>query len=151
MPTIRRAMESEAQALTDLAARSEAYWGYDADYMELFRSVYRVSEDFVGKNPTYVLEEDGRIEGFYSILPGGEASLEYLFIEPRSIGKGYGRLLWNHMLGECRKNGIKEFAIVTSPQAKEFYVRMGAEPCGEVESLLRKGRIIPRLIYRPDK
>jgi len=73
--------------------------------------------------------------------------LEYLFIEPRYIGKGYGRLLWDHLAENCKSFGIKEFKLVTSPQAKEFYIKMGAIPFGEVESLLKKGRIIPQLIY----
>ncbi len=76
-----------------------------------------------------------------------EASLEYFYIAPEYIGKGYGKLLWNHLIKDCRSRGIKEFSLVTSPQAREFYIGMGAVLCGEVESLLKKGRIIPKLIY----
>ncbi len=58
----------------------------------------------------------------------------------------YGTILVEY----CRIIGIKEFSIVTSPQAQEFYVKMGAVTCGEEESLLKKGRIIPKLIYTVD-
>ncbi|SHI84111.1 hypothetical protein SAMN02745163_00840 [Clostridium cavendishii DSM 21758] len=34
---------------------------------------------------------------------------------------------------------INNNQTVISLQSKEFYVKMGATPCGEVESLLRKG------------
>ena len=78
-------------------------------------------------------------------------SLKYLFIEPQYIGRGYGKVLWNHLVEYCEIMGFKEFSIVTSPQAKEFYVKMGAVPCGDVESLLKKGRIIPLLIYTVKK
>lgn len=43
--------------------------------------------------------------------------------------------------------GIEEFVLVISPQAKEFYTKLGANLCGEVESLVVKGRMIPKLIY----
>ncbi len=146
--SIRRAETWEADILTGIAFRSEAYWGYDAAYMENFRSVYRVTEEFIRSNSTFVMEEDGSIIGFYGIRTGDEeTSLEYFYIEPERIGKGYGRLLWNHMAGNCKEQGMDRIVLVTSPQAKGFYTRMGAVPSGEVESLVAKGRKIPRLVY----
>lgn len=152
MMNIRSARMDEAVALTDIAARSETYWGYDSDYMEKFRLIYKVTEEFIIKNPTFIIEEDNNIIGFYAVLTENDiTSLEYFFIEPEYIGQGYGKLLWNHLINNCKTIGIKEFNIVTSPQAKDFYVKMGAVTCGEVESLLKKGRIIPQLIYTVEK
>lgn len=37
-------------------------------------------------------------------------------------------------------NSEKEIVLVTSPQAKEFYAKMGAIQCGEVDTLVIKGR-----------
>jgi len=152
MVNIRRAKVDEYETLTDIAIKSEAYWGYDSDYMDKFKSIYNVSEEFIRSNPTVLIEEDNSIIGFYGLIcKDNETSLEYFFIEPKYIGKGYGKLLWNYLVNDCKNLGIKDFDIVTSPQAKEFYVKMGAIPCGEVESLLKKGRIIPQLIYRVEK
>lgn len=152
MLNIRRAKADEYEILTDIAIKSEAYWGYDSDYMEKFKSIYNVSEEFIKNNPTVLIEEDNSIIGFYSLIcKDNETSLEYFFIEPKHIGKGYGKLLWSYLVSDCKNLGIKDFDIVTSPQAKEFYVKMGAIPCGEVESLLKKGRIIPQLIYTVEK
>jgi N-acetylglutamate synthase-like GNAT family acetyltransferase len=137
MLNIRRAKPYEYEILTD---------------MEKFKSVYKVTEEFISNNPTFVIQEDDNIVGFYGVLiDDKEISLEYLYIEPKSIGRGYGKLLWNHLVNTCKYLRIKEFVIVTSPQAKEFYLKMGAIPFGEVESLLKKGRIIPRLIYAGEK
>lgn len=148
MQNIRNAKAEEYKILTDIAIKSEAYWGYDSDYMDKFKFIYKVSEEFINNNPTVIMEEDENISGFYGILTEqNETSLEYFFIEPKYIGHGYGKILWNYLVKDCKNLGIKEFSIVTSPQAKEFYVKMGAIPCGEVESLLKKGRIIPQLIY----
>lgn len=148
MQCIRNAIANEYKILTDIAIKSEAYWGYDSDYMDKFKSIYKVSEEFINNNPTVIIEEDENIIGFYGVLiEKNETSLEYFFIEPKYIGLGYGKILWSYLVKDCKNLGIKEFSIVTSPQAKEFYVKMGAIPYGEIESLLKKGRIIPQLIY----
>lgn len=152
MISIRNAKAEEYAVLSDIAFKSEAYWGYDSDYMNKFKSIYNVSEEFINNNPTVIIEEDDNIVGFYGIVnEESETTLEYFFIEPKYIGKGYGKLLWNYLVKDCKNRRIKEFSIVTSLQAKDFYVKMGAIPCGEVESLLKKGRIIPQLIYRINK
>ncbi|MCB2288948.1 GNAT family N-acetyltransferase [Clostridium sp. CS001] len=148
MFNIRRASICDSKTLTNLAIESESYWGYDYAFMEKFKSIYKVTEEFISNNPTYVIYEDKNIHGFYGVLIGeNKVSLEYLFIIPKSIGMGYGKSLWNHMLKTCEDLGIKEFEIVTSPKAKDFYVKLGAKPVGEVDSLVIKGRKIPRLIY----
>lgn len=145
---IRKAIVDECETLTDIAIKSESYWGYDFDYIEKFKVMYKVTEDFINNNSTYVIEKDGSIVGFYVVLVEKyETSLEYFFIEPKSIGKGFGKLLWNHMVENCKKFDIDNFMIITSPQAKEFYIKMGAVQTGEIESLVKKERKIPQLIY----
>lgn len=148
MINIRCANPEDSKSLTELAIRSEAYWGYDDNFMDKFKTLYKVSEEFIINNPTYIMEEDGEIIGFYSILiEESQRSLEYFFIEPKFIGKGYGKLLWQHVIKSCDTLKIKEFIIVTSPQAQAFYTKLGAKLQGEVESLVAKGRMIPQLIY----
>lgn len=152
MQNIRSAKADEYEILSDIAIKSEAYWGYDPDYMDKFKYTYNVSAEFINNNPTVIIEKDKNIIGFYGLLiEEHEVSLEYFFIEPKYIGQGHGKSLWGYLVEDCKNLGIKEFSIVTSPQAKEFYEKMGAIPCGEVESLLKKGRMIPRLIYTIEK
>lgn len=145
---IRRAQTCEADILTDIAIRSEAYWGYDADFMNNFKTIYRVTARFVEENPTYVAENVDRIIGFYGVSKcDNETELEYLYVEPEHIGKGIGKLLWDHCIKHCKDNGIDRLTLVTSPQAVGFYAKQGAVQIGEVESLVRKGRMVPKLIY----
>ncbi|AFL99330.1 hypothetical protein Desde_0891 [Desulfitobacterium dehalogenans ATCC 51507] len=153
MLNIRRAKACDWQLLSDIAYHSEAYWGYDSDYMEKFKSMYQVTEYFIKNNETYVIEDHCGVFGFYGLLVNDKvSSLEYFFIEPRCIGKGYGKLLWNHMVDiTCENLRIREFVIVTSPQAKDFYIKLGAIFLGEVESLLKRGRMIPQLLYKVHK
>ena len=145
---IRPAEGSEAKKLTDLAIQSEAYWDYDSVYMEKFAEIYKITEDFLSRNPTFVLIDNDLIIGFYSVLVNKEEnSLEYFYINPRFIGKGYGKVLFEHLKEYCGEKGLKEVFLVTSPQAKDFYVKMGASYIGDIESLLKKGRMIPKLKF----
>jgi len=149
MHIIRPAHTSEAETLTDIAVRSESYWGYDSAFMDRFKQLYSVTEEFINTCPTYVLLEKDTVIGFYGISADISATeLEFLYVDPAHIGKGYGKVLWNHMLGVCKERGIGEISLVTSPEAKQFYIRLGAVPRGEVESAVVKGRMIPRLCYR---
>jgi GNAT superfamily N-acetyltransferase len=52
------------------------------------------------------------------------------------IGKGYGKTLWNHAFEECKKLGVKEFTIITSPDARGFYLGLGATIYKQVDSLI---------------
>lgn len=145
---IRKAQACEADILTDIAVRSESYWGFDPDFMSNFKSIYRVTEKFINKNPTFVIEENDRIIGFYGVSNcGSDTELEYLYVGPEHIGKGIGKLMWNHLIVHCKDNSIDRITFVTSPQAVGFYTKQGAVQVGEVESLVRKGRMVPRFIY----
>jgi len=53
--------------------------------------------------------------------------------------------MWNHLVNYCKEHNINNCTLVTSPQAKGFYDKMGAIQIGEVESILKKGRKIPIL------
>jgi GNAT superfamily N-acetyltransferase len=64
------------------------------------------------------------------------------------IGKGYGKTLWNHAFEECKKLGVKEFTIITSPDARGFYLGLGATIYKQVDSLISSGNKTPKLIYR---
>lgn len=47
MINIRRAKVGEASILTNIAINSQAYWGYDEEYMESFKNTYGVSENYI--------------------------------------------------------------------------------------------------------
>lgn len=152
MVEVRRAKPEEAEILTDIAVKSEEYWGYDSAFMESFKVLYKVTGEFIEENLTFIIEEGEKHIGFYSILISDkETSLEYFYIEPEFIGQGYGKLLWAHMVNTCKMEGIDELVLVTSPQAKDFYIKMGATQTGEVESLVVKGRRIPSLSFTVNK
>jgi len=144
---LRPARDSDADALTELAARSEAYWGYDEAFMARFRELYRITPEYLAANPTFILERGEAPVGFFSILPlESPVELEYFYVAPEEIGKGVGRLLWNHLCRYCAETGISVAEWVTSPPAEAFYLRMGALRCGQVTSTIN-GRLLPRLTF----
>ncbi len=140
---IRRAEIKENLLLTELAVMSEAYWGYDKKFLDSFRQIYSISEDYIMNHPTFVMEDEGRVIGFYNIIESDEGvTLEYFYLDPAYIGKGLGRVLWDHLSEFCRNRGIIDFSFVSSPEAQAFYEKMGAVRVGEVSSLVAKDRRI---------
>lgn len=154
--TIRRAIQDEAEALTALALRSKGHWGYDEQFLRDCRGDLTLTPEFISSSPVFVLEDEGRVAGFYSLSgEGAEAELLHLFVEPWAVGQGCGKLLFQHALGTARASGFERVLIGSDPFALGFYEAMGARRIGEVASSVRPGRMLPLLDYpllssRPD-
>lgn len=95
---IRPARPEEAPALSALAQRSKAHWGYDDAFLAACVEELTVAEEAIQLHLTYVVEQDGRVVGFYMLEPldAHEIELTFLFVEPTAIGQGYGRKLMEH-------------------------------------------------------
>jgi GNAT superfamily N-acetyltransferase len=149
---IRRARPDEAQALTELCWHSKAYWGYDDQFMAWVQANMNITEEQIAEAWIYVCEEaDGRVLGFYHLrrldAPTSGLHLEDLFIEPDAIGKGYGKLLFDHAAALTRELGGDNFTLEADPNAEPFYLKMGCIRTGEHESSI-PGRFIPHMLYK---
>jgi GNAT superfamily N-acetyltransferase len=143
---IRRARPTEAAALTELALRSKAHWGYSAAFLEASRPHVTLTEESLAAAPCFVAEREGRPRGFYRL--GGEPPegwLEDLFVESESIGTGVGRELWDHALETARVQGFRALRIESDPNAEGFYLARGVVRIGEVESAVEAGGMLPLL------
>ena len=132
---IRPARTGEADALTSLALRSKAYWGYDAAFMEVVRPILTITEDDLTASPVRVLAAVDEPIGFYRLTgepPRGE--LEDLWLEPSAIGRGDGRRLFEHALRTAAGLGFERLTIEGEPNAEGFYRAMGAVRVGERRS-----------------
>jgi GNAT superfamily N-acetyltransferase len=145
---IRPARAEEADALSALALRSKAYWGYDADFRERCRAELTLSPTDLPRCRPAVAELDGRVVGFVT-LEGSppEGEIGALFVEPREIGAGAGRALWLHAVATARAAGFARLIVDADPGAEGFYLRMGATRVGESPSGSLPGRMLPRLVY----
>ena len=89
------ARPEEARALTHLALRSKAHWGYDKAFMRLARAAMEISPELIARSVTYVAERGRERVGFYMLVEESEGpTLQELWIEPAAIGAGFGWKLW---------------------------------------------------------
>lgn len=145
---IRPAYQHEALLLSELALRSKAYWGYDADFLAACGDDLSVTAADVAGRPVYVLEVDGHIHGFYSLkVEADHVLLADLFVEPESIGRGFGKQLWLHAVAVARQDGVQSLLIHSDPHAAPFYQAMGAEQIGEITSTVVAGRTLPLMRF----
>ncbi|UQA56492.1 GNAT family N-acetyltransferase [Polyangium aurulentum] len=147
---LRAARPEEGELLTELALRSKAHWGYDAEFIRACRPSLTITPQKIATNPYYVVEESGGVVGFYGLKPSsdGEVELDYLFIDPPGMGKGHGRMLFEHAVATARGQGYARMSIESEPYAEEFYARMGAVCVGRRESTAKPGRFLPLLSLR---
>ena len=125
---IRRATLDEAPLLNALTGRSALYWGYEPEFLDWEPQALLVTPDFIARSPVYVLEEAGRVVGYYG-LDGEppEMIFDKLFVEPDLIGTGRGKLLWRHAVATARDLGARVLTFAADPNAAPFYRAMGAE------------------------
>ena len=132
---IRRAIPDDAPFLNELTGRSVLFWGYEPEFLDWEPEAITVTPEFIAGSPVYVLEEAGRIVGYYGLLgEPPEMALDKLFVEPDQIGTGRGRSLWQHAVTTARDMGASALTLASDPNAAPFYRAMGAEWLGEEQT-----------------
>jgi len=140
---IRAANSDELEALSELAMRSKAHWGYSPAFMQACRDELTVTEDLLPF--TFVKQTEAGIVGFYALceLQPDRAELELLFVEPTALQRGYGCELLVHAREQALQRGWRVIEIQGDPHAAEFYARVGATQIGERPSASIAGRMLP--------
>ena len=144
---IRPARATEAGILTELALRSKAHWGYDAQFLEACRDELTVAANEVTRRRALVADRDGHILGFTTLQgepPTGVLGM--MFVDPQAIGQGIGRLLFEHTIAAGRDLGFTQLTIDADPNAEPFYRAMGAVRIGNVPSGSIAGRVLPQMV-----
>ncbi|MBK9321504.1 MAG: GNAT family N-acetyltransferase [Bdellovibrionaceae bacterium] len=143
---IRGAEPFEAKYLSDLSARSKAYWPYDKEYLKQTAQVTHVTENDILSWHFRVAVYDGIILGFSGMAPvKNEYMLDHLWIEPDYIGKEIGHVLFEDAVLNAKKMGWTRFTIAADPYAERFYLKQGAKRIGERESKIKPGFFLPLL------
>ncbi len=142
---IRPATADEAEALSALAFRAKAHWGYPDDFMAACRAELTYAPEEVGSGGYHVAEENGQVRGFYALSKVSPTAMELdaLFVEPEHVGRGYGRVLLEHALKACRHAGAERLVLQADPNAAGFYESLGAARIGERPSESIPGRQLP--------
>jgi GNAT superfamily N-acetyltransferase len=141
----RAAQAGDERALTDLALRSKAHWGYDAEFLAEVRDELTFVD--VAGSGLVVAEADHRLSGFYGLtrVDAQDVDLTWLFVDPAYIGRGVGRSLWSHAIESAQREGFRRLLIEADPHAVPFYQAMGAVVVGEAPSGSIPGRSLPVL------
>ena len=143
--SIREAHPDEAAALSALAVRSKAHWGYDAEFLEACRADLTLTPGEIADSASFVCEGSAGVLGFSRVVLMDErtAELDALFVDPTAIGCGAGKLLWERSLAAARELGARDLVLQSDPHAEGFYLSRGARRIGEVASALLPGRTLP--------
>ena len=144
---LRAAAPEEFDLLSRIAFHSKAYWGYSERFMEAFRDELSVSPARLrDERFRYeVCEHNGTVVGFFALehIQGPIWELEALFVDPRFIGQGFGRVLIERAIELGMSMGASKIRIQGDPHAEGFYRAAGAIRVGELESASISGRYLP--------
>jgi ribosomal protein S18 acetylase RimI-like enzyme len=147
---IRRASESEAGLLSELAAQAKAHWGYSAAALADWTPQLTLSTTDIRARPVFVAIVDDDVAGFYSLAPADTSwELDNLWVLPRFMQRGVGRALLVHALETASSQGAVEVAVDSDPNAEGFYVACGAVRRGEVPAPIEgmPERVRPQLAF----
>ena len=149
--TIRPALTTEADVLTQIAQDAKRYWGYPEHWLKVWQDDLTIRPEFVDQNPVYVAETEGSVVGFYALTLGQEkAQLDHMWVAPAHIGSGVGKELFLHAMQTAAKRNVTEVEISSDPNAEGFYQKMGAHRVAEdVSEIDGTARTLPRLTIVP--
>lgn len=142
-PRIRRAGPDEGWLLRQVEIASKAHWGYSDEYMARFASVISMSPAYVEAHEVWVLEKSATIMGFHGLIHHEDMSeLDHMWLLPQHIGKGHGRLLFQHAVERARAAGALRLEWEAERHAIGFYKRMSARPLRRSTSKLGRRSLI---------
>ena len=131
MLTIRRFQMGDEAILSPMIRRTLREVNYTSPKSELDYLIPHYSPETMAElartGHTYVLEEDGQIIGSGTVLPDGETEAEIVaaFLASESIGKGYGRKLFEALEADELAVRAKRVWLTSSDMALDFYEHMG--------------------------
>jgi len=130
--------------MSDLAFRSKASNGYDANFMEACRNELTYDAEFISAHETWIADQPEHVVGFLSFRCGGHvAEIEAMFIDPSAKGTGVGKLLWQRFEERVSALKIKIVEADSDPFAVGFYENMGMVEIGLSPSGSIPGRNLP--------
>ena len=137
------ARECDCEALTSLTHASKAYWGFSAEQIKAWKQYLTITPKYITTHSVYKLEsQSNEIKGYYSyIKEEGFILLDNLFIAPKHIGEGLGRMLMNHFFEQMKIKKTNIIKLYSETKAERFYLKMGFETNGYFWSPLSERKL----------
>src|ERR1043166_205185 len=130
---IHRATADHAEALTRLAHAAKGHWGYPAEWIDHWKTDLTITAEFIAANEVFIATIENEIAGCCALVTAhGLAELEHMWIDPKQMGKGVGRALFEQATQRASALGFTELELSADPHAEGFYERMGAQRIGEM-------------------
>jgi len=144
---IVRATPDDATHLKEIALAAKGYWNYTPDWLARWEQLFQIKREYIEQHQVYKARHGNVIIGWYGlILRDTTAWLDDLWVMPAYIGKGIGRLLFDHARQQAQQHGAQRLELEAEPNAVGFYQKMGATTVGEVDSAM--GRKLPIMELR---
>ncbi|PZR19793.1 MAG: GNAT family N-acetyltransferase [Flavobacterium psychrophilum] len=137
--TIEKANSNDHEVLTDITKKSKAYWGYSANQIEAWSNLLTITETYIENKSVYKLVIDNEIAGYYAFFSEDDQTikLDNLFILPKYIGKGFGKMLMNDLFLKAKTTAANRILLDAEPYAEKFYVKLGFVKIGKIETSIR--------------
>ena len=149
MDNIRTALPDEANALSILAIKAKAFWGYSDEFMRACTEELSHTPEQINKaDRCYnLLLRNNKIIGFYQLeaIHCKTIVLDALFISPEYIGQGAGKQLFDHAVKVSKNKKAQFLTTQSDPNAEDFYLKMGMTVTGRQASGSIVGRSLPTL------
>jgi len=141
---IKKAHRTDANKITDLTIRSKDFWNYGAEQIAEWKDDLTVTSDYIDENQVFKLSVENEIIGFYAFNSQDKntVKLNFLFVEPKFIGKGYGKILLNDFLKRMEETDYDKITLDADPNVENFYTRAGFKVVGRLQSSI-KNRYLP--------
>jgi GNAT superfamily N-acetyltransferase len=136
MPVVvRTAIGEEAVALTALARRAKAQWGYPSHWLVAWEDQLTITPTYIHAHRVYAAQLDERLVGVCALEDRGQSwALEHLWVDPAHQRIGVGRALVTRALDEVRRVRPGIVTVTSDPNAAGFYERLGARSVGAVRA-----------------
>ena len=143
---IEKSEKNDNLILSEITFEGKAFWGYEKEQLEKWRNELTITQDYIENNETFKLIVDDEIIGYYSILKLEDKSikLDYLFLLPKLIGKGYGKLLMNHCIKKAKEMNMKKIILDSDPNAELFYKSFGFKTYDKLKTSI-ENRFLPQM------
>lgn len=146
---IRPAVSDEADALTQIAMRAKASWGYGAEQIEAWRPQLTIAPALMEAGHVWVAERQGVPVGVAALIAlGRRARLEHLWVVPEAQRMGVGQALFETAFARAVDDGWEILELDSDPNAEGFYQRMGGRLSGSSDATADgHGRALPRFEF----
>jgi GNAT superfamily N-acetyltransferase len=129
---IVRAEAQFASVLTQITFAAKRHWGYPETWIELWKPSMTITPEYIDTHETWIAVMDTESAAYYSFNEiEGKRWLDNLWVLPKHMGQGLGRLLFEHALERCKGQDIHSLLIEADPNAQSFYEKMGARKVHE--------------------